>query len=206
MKKILSFMVTFLTINIIFVHSVLAAQLDVNVTSSVTDAKIGEIIEMIISFNNLKDANKGINAYKGTLEYDKNVFEVVLQNDFTCLNNWEQLKYNLNNGQFVSIRKVGLLNNGEIAKIKFKVKSNINSTKTAIKIKDMVVSEGKHDIALNDVSLPINIIENQEDIPIKPVEPDKPNTDGNGSANKPNTGGSNINNSNCNYIRFIFRV
>ena len=45
-------------------------------------------VEVILRLGNYEKIDKGVNVYKATLEYDKNVFEEVSESDFEPLNNW----------------------------------------------------------------------------------------------------------------------
>lgn len=191
MKKITFTLIAFLTVNLMFIKTVGAStQIGTKITANTPDVKAGETVEIAISLDNLKDVKKGIDAYIGTIEYDKNIFETVVQGDFTVLNNWEDYKFNLTNNRFVSYKKVGTKTDENIAKITLKVKEGIEPKKTTIKVKDVTVSEGKKDIELESTSVNINIVKEQIDIPtepIKPAEPTEPVT-----PDKPNTGGSTV--------------
>ena len=56
-----------------------------NLVTNNEDIKKGEEVEVTLSFENFQDINKGLNAYKATLEYDSNVFEKVTINDFDIM-------------------------------------------------------------------------------------------------------------------------
>lgn len=117
-------------------HPVLAKTgIDAKLTANAFELKANETLEVTFSFTNFREINKGINAYKGTLEYDKNIFEEVVQSDFESLNNWEELKYNPQNGQFVAFRKVGTKTEENVVKLVLKVKKDVEATKTIVKIK-----------------------------------------------------------------------
>ncbi len=170
-------------------HPVLAKTgIDAKLTANAFELKANETLEVTFSFTNFREINKGINAYKGTLEYDKNIFEEVVQSDFESLNNWEELKYNPQNGQFVAFRKVGTKTEENVVKLVLKVKKDVEATKTIVKIKDITTSEGKKDIFLSDANLNLNIIKEQIVIPSKPSTGgtinNSTNTSGSSSGNK----------------------
>jgi len=129
------------------------------------DLKSGEEVEITLKLDSFNDIKKGINAYKATLDYDEKIFEQVFQNSFECLNGWEDLLYNPSTKEFVSIKRAGTTKAENVAKIKLKVKKGMKATKTSIKVKDAVVSEGKRDIFVNEKSIQLNIFTEQTSIP-----------------------------------------
>ncbi len=185
MKKVIMGILLFLIINIISITSVLAeVKIDAQLTSTTLEIKAGEVAEITFTFNNFEGIKKGINAYKGTLEYDKNIFEEIIQSDFICQNNWEGLKYNPQNGQFIAFRKVGTKLEENVITFRLKAKTDIEATKTMVTIKDITTSEGKKDILVNDVNIMLNIVKDQQTIPTKPTipaEPTQPTTPNNPS-------------------------
>lgn len=182
MKKKIMKIITFLIISVLIGVQPVFAQTSVGakLNANHIELKANESVEITLSLNNFKDIKKGINAIKGTLEYDTNIFEEVFQSDFIGQNSWEDLKYNAQNNEFVLYRKVGTKSEENVLKIVLKVKEDIEATKTLVKLKNISTSEGKKDILLTDVNIELNIIKEQETIPdkpISPVSPEKPNTD-----------------------------
>lgn len=175
LKKIMG-IITLLILNLIIVHPVLAeSRMDAKLTANHLEIKANETVEVTLSLENFQEINKGINAIKGTLEYDKNIFGEIVQSDFACQNNWESLKFNPQSGEFVVIRKVGTKIGENVISITLKAKSDIDPTKTTIKIKDISTSEGKKDIFLNDTEVALRIIADQKTLP---TESNKPSTSG----------------------------
>ncbi|MCI8394371.1 MAG: hypothetical protein HFH86_02680 [Bacilli bacterium] len=171
------------------------SKIDTKLSSNIIELKEGNTVELTLAFDNFEEIKKGVNAYKGTLEYDKNIFEEIVQSDFACQNNWEELKYNPQTNEIVAIRKVGTLVGENVVKVTLKVKKNVEAAKTIVKIKNLTTSEGKKDIYLNDAQIELNILKEQETIPTKPTIPSSPNPDS--EVNKPsipNNNGSNTNN------------
>ena len=62
--------------------------LKATIQSSKNEVKKAEEIEIILKLQDYQDIKNGINAYKATLDYDENIFEKVLEQNFTCKNNW----------------------------------------------------------------------------------------------------------------------
>lgn len=65
----------------------------------------GQEITVTFAIGGYTDIRDGVNALKGTLEFDTDVFEEVSGEDFETLNFWEQMFYNPKNGQFVLINR-----------------------------------------------------------------------------------------------------
>ena len=174
MKK----MVIFLVLLMVFIfpsQCVFASSIVGKLTTNKQELQAEEIVEINFSFTDFKDIKKGINAYRGILEYDKNIFEEVRETDFSSLNNWEKIKYNPQNGQFISYRKVGEKKEEVVFKLSLKVKNNINPTNTMISVKNIEYSEGKKDQYIQDVNIMFNILKEQQKIPDKLDSYHKPN-------------------------------
>ena len=122
-------------------------------------------VEVILRLDNYEKIDKGVNVYKATLEYDKNVFEEVSESDFEPLNNWEEIKFNKDTGEFIAIHKTGSKVSEEIMKIKVKVKDNAKAGKEDIVIKDIVTSDGKKDMVVEELKTTVDIIQNQNNKP-----------------------------------------
>lgn len=149
-----------------------AANLKAQAKASTNELKGGEEVTITLNFSEYQQIKDGLNAYQATLEYNKDIFEEVKQEDFQCLNDWEKLQYNQATGEFVAIKKVGSTEPEDIVSITLKTKQEVKATTTEIKIKDIVTSEGERDIAIAETKATINIIEEQEEIPEEP-KPEK---------------------------------
>lgn len=163
---IMIIMLVLITINVQASNSLKAT-----LNTSINEIKKEEEVVITLKLDEYQGIKKGINAYKAKLEYDKNIFEEVKEKDFICQNNWEQLKYNKDTGEFVAIKKVGSKTPEEIVKITLKAKEEVKAGTTDVIAKEIVTSEGEKDIDLDETKVTINIIEEQEE---KPDDPDKP--------------------------------
>ncbi len=175
-KKIIISMII-LIVSLLLTYNLVTAdtiKLEAKVSSTETEIKGQQELTITFSLDKYNEIEKGINAYKATLVYDKNIFEEVLEKDFKSQNYWEQLKYNKETGEFVAIKKAGSISPEDIVKIDLKAKKDLKAGKTEIKITDVVSSEGKADIQINEAKVEIDIIEDQEEIPDVPENPDKP--------------------------------
>lgn len=164
--KVLKTIILTLIIVLSMQFNVFAAEFKTETTANKKEIKKGEQVVVTLSFKDYKDIGKGLNAYKATLQYDKNLFEEVEQSDFQTLNSWEELLYNPDNGEFVSIKKAGSMDDESVVKITLKAKSDIRPETTTITIKDVTASEGKEDITTNESNAKVDLIyEDDENIP-----------------------------------------
>ena len=141
-----------------------------SLTSSKDKLKEEETVIVELRFDKYNNITKGLNAFKGTLEYDDKIFEQVQQSDFVTKSNWEELKYNKDTKEFVAIKKAGSKSDENILQISLIVKKDVDSATTEVGIGNIVTSEGKEDLLLNDTSVQIDIIKDQEVKPEEPVE------------------------------------
>ena len=132
--------------------------------ANMIELRVGQDVTVTLNLGNYEDIKNGYNAYKATLVYDQNIFEKVDQDDFGSLNHWEELQYNSVTGEFVAIKKIGSKVLENVVQIKLKVKNTVPATKTTIKIKDIVTSEGKKDIFIQDKNIEVNIIKEQPNL------------------------------------------
>lgn len=162
---IIFMLVTFITIKVQASNSLKAT-----IESSKNELKKTEEVVVTLKLDEYKDIKDGINAYKATLYYDDTIFEQVIEQNFVCKNDWEMLKYNKDTKEFIAIKKAGSKVPEEVASITLKVKEEIEPKQTEIKIKNIVTSDGKEDINIDEAKVAIDIIKDQE---IKPEEPEK---------------------------------
>ncbi len=138
-------------------------------TSSTEELKAGQEVILTLRFDKYNQIIKGINAFQATLQYDEEIFEEVTQSSFTTKNDWEELKYNVETKELVAIKKAGSKKEEDILQLKLKVKNEIEPEKTNVKIGQIVTSEGKEDLLMEDATIDIDIIKEQ----MPPEEQDK---------------------------------
>lgn len=116
------------------------------ISSQADTVRKGQEIELTFSLEGYTDINSGVNALKGTLEYDSAVFGGVSQEDFETVNSWEKLFYNPENGQFVLIHRGGSTQEGDVFRLRLTAGQSIPAGETSVTVKDVSVSEGKEDL------------------------------------------------------------
>ncbi len=116
----------------------------------------GDEFSVNVNLSDLKNIDRGLIALGGQLEYDSNVLERI---DITGENNWDIASgFNEENFKFVTDNNTYITNDSTIFTIKFKAKDSIeNTTKTIIKVKNIVASNAITDIVSKDAELEIEI-------------------------------------------------
>ncbi len=182
LKNITSIILFFVFLFVLTTNVQAVSSMQAKLEGDTLEVKKGQEIVVNFKLDDYEDINKGINAYKATLEYNKNVFEEVVQSDFQAQNNWEELKFNKDTGELVSIKKSGSKTGEIVARITLKVKEDATVGRTDISLSNIVTSEGKEDINVGKdeesaTKLTVNIIEKQTttpEEPNKPTSPEKP--------------------------------
>lgn len=150
------------------ITSLANTQVRFSISSDISELKGGQEATIIVRLESYEGIKEGINCYKATLDYDMGVFEEVSEKNFKCENDWDQehLKYNKDTKEFIAIKKAGAKETEDILHITLKAKKDAKALpKTEVKIKDIVTSEGKNDIQLDEVKLEFGIIEDQQEVP-----------------------------------------
>lgn len=166
---IIFMLVILITINVQASNSLKAVM-----QSSKEELKKTEEVEITLKLDEYQDIKNGINTYKATLEYDSDIFEEVLESNFVCKNNWEMLKYNKDTKEFIAIKKAGSKVPEDVVTITLKVKEEVEPKVTEVKTKDIVTSDGKKDINIDETKVEIDIIKEQDTKPEEPDVPQKP--------------------------------
>ena len=134
----------------------------------------GDEIGLTAALTGYGDLDKGVNAVMGTLEYDRDVFRKIGEQDFETLNSWEKLFYNPESGRFVLIKKAGSRADEAIFRVKMQADEQIPARETYIAVKDISLSEGKEDIWPEDISEKIQSIAAADGGDTGPEEPESP--------------------------------
>lgn len=117
------------------------------------ELNMGDTVSVKIEVNEINQV-EGINVIQGKLEYDKDIFEKVENEDFKLSNNWS-IAYNDENteseGKFILLNLAeGIKEDQEIGEVELKVKDNIKTTDTIIKLSQMCTAEDDDVIELED--------------------------------------------------------
>jgi len=132
--------------------------------------KQGEEVSLL-----LKSNNDTINAFKAKIKYDNSVWEELNQDSFVTKGNWEGLKYNNENNEFIVVNK-NETTKDYILEIKLKAKKDAKVGETEIQIENIVASDETQEFQAKNLSQKTEIIAvpTEPDTPDEPVIPDNP--------------------------------
>ena len=100
-KKVSCFILLLLLILAVGITSVYAADFGIQLTGSRDTIKPGETITLQVSLKDIEKMSTGVNVFLATIDYDKNVFEQLKEDDIKTLNNWSGMMYNEDNGKII---------------------------------------------------------------------------------------------------------
>ena len=160
-RRIFVFVFSFVILTLTCINVQAASTMNVVVEQDKQEIKSGESLTLTLRFDNYEVFDNGLNAYKATLVYNRDVFEVVHQENFQTQNNWERLRFNEETGEFVSIKKKGSKSSESLVILTLKAKEDIKAGEEKIIFKDVVTSEGKKDIPVLDGQVKVDIIQQQ---------------------------------------------
>lgn len=99
----------------------------------------------------------GLNIVLANIDYDKNVFETVKEEDIKALSDWSGMMYNEDNGKVI-IENYNF-NEGQKAmlEITLKAKTELSQKETSVSIKGVESSMGLDSMSADDTSLTLKI-------------------------------------------------
>lgn len=198
----------FISFNIGFSFAASSAKVELKTT--VNSIKPEDTLQVEVRLLNI-NIGAGATGVKGVLNYDKNVLELLAEDQQNnVINGWTK-SYNENNGVILVDRANNAKEDQTIAVLKFKVKKDIEADKnTTILLKDIEVNDENETISADNASLELKVVKaddgtnkegegdnNDSQKPDSEKETDKP-SDGSNEPNNDNTGDGNNNNGNNN--------
>ena len=139
-----------------------ASGIKTTVEQDKTEVKAGETLTLTMRLDDYQEIDKGVNAYKATLQYNRDVFEEVEQSDFQSLNDWERLRFNPKTGELVAIKRAGSKTAEAVMAVTLTAKKDIKAGVEEVTLQEIVTSEGKVDIKGGNASTQVDIIEKQD--------------------------------------------
>ena len=147
MRKVLPVILTLLVIMFFsMVNNSYALSFKLETTPDITSLKPGQTVITTIKVKSVDMGELGCNLVEGAIEYDKNIFETLKQEDIEGMNNWT-VTYNEEN----------------VAKVKLKVKEGVNKTTTTVKYTNLATNDGVNNIKEEDKSVGITIVKEAEE-------------------------------------------
>lgn len=161
MKKIKCLISILLMIFIIMISGYVSAFSASMKLESSSKLNMGDTVEVTLKISNI-DAGAGIDAIVATLEYDKNVFDLVTKDSFIGLNGWNLGIYSETTQMLTLLNSSKVNTSSDVLKLKLKVKSVTNVQSSNIKFKDItasggaLVDGGTGEIEISDVNVTLN--------------------------------------------------
>ena len=142
----------------IWVYSTIVNALSFSATMTPSSTAVEESTEFTIrvSVSNLDVGANGINTLSGTLKYDEDVFEEILDSSIEGLNSWSP-SFNSSNKKITLTKTTFVKNEEAVFQITFKTKSNLKSKKGTILFTNIVASNSESEINASDISTTITI-------------------------------------------------
>ena len=160
MKKIVSIVFLVMLISILGITTVMATtNFTIGLTADKTTVGRGQTVTITVAVDNFTAGERGINAIKGTLSYDKNVFEEVVSSDLKAQNGWSSITYNAENGLFVTENSEFIAEKQDVFTITLKAKTTATLADTAITIKDVEASDLDTEIYPSDQTITVKVTE-----------------------------------------------
>lgn len=186
-RRLIHIITIFLLIIVLLIDVVKAASLSVFMTPSTSNVQTSSEVVVKVKVANLDFGDKGINTFSATLNYDSDVFEEVLEEDVSGLNNWT-VSYTPDSGK-ITLFKTNFVNSDEeLFQIKLKTKSNVTKSSGTVSLKSISASNDDDETTATEVSTSITI---GSGIVITPGNTTSNNTTNNTTTNKVNTANNN---------------
>lgn len=115
-----------------------------------------DTILLHIKLDKINNEERGISGFVTDIEYDKNVFETIKDEDIILQNGWTDKLYNENTNSLLVLRNNVIKESGtDIVQIKLNKKANINIQKTQVKLTDIQATDSQKDIDIADMETEI---------------------------------------------------
>ena len=144
MRRVRALLAAFITICGLLLGSIDVTAAGVQGMEILTDdtaVRKGQEITLTFALKGYEEIREGVNAFKGTLEFDSDVFEKADGEDFAALNSWERLYYNPDNGQFVLINRAGSMEDEAVFSLRLKAKESIPAKEALITVKKICIRQ-----------------------------------------------------------------
>ena len=128
------------------------------IQSEDTAVRKGQEITLTFALDGYTDIRDGVNALKGTLEFDSDVFEEASGEDFETLNSWSGCFTIRITDSLSSSTGAGSMEGEAVFRLRLTAKQSIPAKEAYITVKELSASEGNEDLFPEDGSLKIDSI------------------------------------------------
>ena len=122
---------------------------------SPTDAlQPGESVELALTL----EGEPGLNALQGMLEYDREVFQQVEQEDFTLCSGWQGVRYHPDTGRFVVYHRADRPEQGQVLLVRLTPREGAAAGRTQVRVTELTASSGQGDRAAEDGVVQLSLV------------------------------------------------
>lgn len=137
--------------------------------------KEGDVVVVTLSISSV-DAGDGVDSILATLDYDKDVFEEVTDENFEGKNKWNVNTYSTDSQRFTVSKSSKVKAAGDVLTISLKVKNSISKESTVVTLKNITTSGGGVDMGgTGDINVQNTSVTIKKQA-TTPTEPTKPST------------------------------
>jgi len=165
MKKMISILFLMIVLCVCTISE--ANSFSASLTTEEKEIKPGDVISVKLNISDI-DVKNGLMALSGKLIYDEKIFETITTNDMgaiettslskmNAIGSWASPIYTSRTKMFVIDANNYITNTSGVLEIQLKVKEDVRNQKTAVKVVEIVASNGEKDINAEDTSINIKI-------------------------------------------------
>ena len=155
-KRLLHIIIIFCLVTILLMDVVSAFGLSVFMTPSTTNVQASSELTIKVKVSNLDVGENGINTFSATLYYDKDVFEELVSDNVSGLNNWTA-SYAPDTGKVTLFKTTFVNSDEELFQVSLKTKSAVTKNSGIVSLKNIIVGNGDDEISSSEVSTSISI-------------------------------------------------
>ena len=139
------------------VYASISAKASLNANN--TNLKPGDTVIVVLSLNDISYSNLGLMGIEGILNYNKDVFEEISENNIAPLNGWDRA-YNVSTGKIIIEGNNQVTSDTNIAQIELKVKSTVKAGvyNDAVRLIN-AEAYNTETVSISDTSFSVNITE-----------------------------------------------
>lgn len=156
-KKVSCFILLLVVFLLANITKVYASDFSMQLTGDKNTIKPGETITVQVSLKDIEKMSTGVSVFLATIDYDKNVFEQLKEDDIKTLNNWSGMMYNEENGKIIVENHNFNEEEKAMFEVVLKAKTEIKEDKGSFSIKEAESSMGITAMKADEASLVLKV-------------------------------------------------
>ena len=167
MKKTISILIITMFVLLISITPTFATTMfNIGLSATSTSVGQGENVDVTIRLKDFTPNEKGVNAIRVTIDYDKTIFDTLSDANITSKSGWSTPTFNPANGKLALDNQAFMAEDNDMVTIRFHVKSTAELGKTTITIKDIDAADSISDIYPQAQEISLLITKASSDQPI----------------------------------------